>query len=158
MPPIVASIVTVAAVLAVLAGAGALVIIAVRDLAADAPRYVEDFEALREKAMAWLEQRGMESVATSVKEVDVGAEAGSFAADAAYAASGIVGSFFNVLLLTVFIQLEAGLLKEKLQLMLDRRSMDRTAKAVEDVQKYLRVKFILALANGVLLGVWCAIW
>jgi predicted PurR-regulated permease PerM len=158
MPPIVASLVTVACVLAVLAGAGAVVIVAVRDLAVDAPKYVEDFTVLRERAMAWLEQRGMESMATSVQEVDVGAHASSFATDAALAASGIVGDFINVLLLTVFIQLEAQLLKEKLALILAKRSVERTSSAIEDVQKYLRVKSLLALANGVLLGLWCWGW
>jgi predicted PurR-regulated permease PerM len=158
MPPIVASIVTIACVLAVLAGAGALVIVAVRDLAADAPKYAEDLKTLRDDAMTWLKARGLDSMATSVQEVDVGAYAGSIATDAAFAASGIVGDFINVLLLTVFIQLEAHLLKQKLQLILAKRSMERTANAVEDVQKYLRVKFLLALANGILLGIWCAIW
>lgn len=75
MPPIVASIVTVGCVLAALAGAGALVIVAVRDLAADAPKYAEDLDALRERVMAWLEQRGMKDMASSVEEIDVGARA-----------------------------------------------------------------------------------
>jgi predicted PurR-regulated permease PerM len=158
MPPFVASLITVACVLAALAAAGAVVVIAIRDLAADAPRYARDLDELREQTMAWLEQRGMHSLATSVREVDAGAQAGSLVTSIALAASGIVGDFIQVLLLTVFIQLEAQLLKKKLQLVLARRSVERTVAAVVDIQKYLRVKFVLALANGILLGAWCWMW
>lgn len=158
LPAIVASIVTVVVVLGVLAAAGALVVVAVRDLAADAPKYAQDLDALRERTLAWFEQRGMSSMAESMQKVDVGAEASSFATDVAFAASGILGDLFNVLILTVFIQLEAQLLKQKLQLILPGKSVERTTAAITDIQKYLRVKFILALANGILLGAWCALW
>ena len=34
----------------------------------------------------------------------------------------------------------------------------KAGRAFDNIQKYFRIKFLLALMNGVLLGVWCWIW
>lgn len=158
VPAIVASILTIAIVLAVIVGLGALVVLAARDLATDAPRYADELDRLRAWALDWLDDRGLHSVSDSVEKLDVGEQATGLAQDAVVYTSGIVGDLFNVILLTVFIQVEAGLIYRKLDLILARPSMQRAVEALGEIQRYLRIKSGLAVANGVLLGGWCWVW
>lgn len=158
VPVIVAAILTVLTVLGSIAALGTLVAIAVGNLAQDAPRYGEDLKGLWQGTLAWLDSRGLGGMAEGVSTVDFGGYAAGAVRAGAVWMSGVAGDVFNVLLLTVFIQLEATTLKRKLSMVLQRQSVSNTMKAFDDVQKYLRVKFLLAAMNGVLLGIWCAVW
>ncbi len=159
VPAFVASLLTLVLVLGAIAGVGALVVLAVRDLAVSAPRYAEDLTAARDSALAWLDVRGLGAIGSGIETVDAGAQSLTMAQRAVFMASGILGNLFNVLILTVFIQLETVLLKDKLTRIVERKqSVERTMSAVSEIQRYLRIKFVLAVANGVLLGGWCALW
>ncbi len=159
LPPVVAVIVTIVCVIGAIGAIGALVVVAARDLALAAPRYATQLDSLWTEVTLWLKAHGLGALAPTSDSVDAGAEASRLVRDAVFVASGILGDLLNVLFLTVFIQLEADLLKRKLQLILgDRAAVDHTLSALGEVQRYLRVKFVLSLANGVLLGLWCWIW
>lgn len=159
VPAFVASLITLVCVLAAIIGVGALVVLAVRDLAASAPLYAAELASARNAAIAWLDARGLGALGSGIQTVDAGAQSLTLVQRALYMASGILGDLFNVLVLTVFIQLEATLLKEKLQIVLHgKKPVDQTLSAIGEIQRYLRIKFVLALANGVLLGAWCALW
>lgn len=158
VPNIVAALITVAIVLASIGAVGTLVVVAVGHFAADAPRYGEEVKSLWESTLAWLNDRGLGGMVEGVSQVDFGGRAAEIVRVGAVWMSGVAGDLFNVLLLTVFIQLEATTLKRKLSMLLPSRGVSRTMRAFDDVQKYLRVKFLLAVMNGVLLGLWCWIW
>lgn len=160
MPPMVAAVVTLVAVLGFLVAIGWLIVLAASDLVEAAPGYSADLLAAREDALRWLETHDMESVASGLRSASPVGYLTVIATDAVLLASGIVGNLVTVLFLTVFIQLEAGLLKKKLVMLLHREQapMERTMQGIAEVQKYLRVKFALSVANGVLLGGWCWIW
>ena len=158
VPGIVAALVTVVIVLASIGAVGTLVAIAVGDFAKDSPRYGKEMKGLWDGTLAWLSDRGLGGVAGGLGNVDFGSRMSEIVKSGALWMSGVAGDLFNVLLLTVFIQLEATTLKRKLGMLLPSDGVSQTMKAFEDVQKYLRVKFLLAVMNGVLLGVWCWIW
>lgn len=158
VPPIVASLLTVLVVLTAIAGIGTLIAVAVTDLAVDAPRYAEEVRTLWQSALEKLDEMGLGAVAQGMATTDVGGRVSQYVQGAAMWMSGAAGDLLNVLLLTVFIQLEATSLKRKLALVSRSEGMSRAARAFDHVQKYLRVKFVLAVMNGVLLGGWCAIW
>jgi len=156
-PPIIASMVTIAVVLAVIVAIGYLMAIAAADLAISAPRYAAELERLRDRTLSWLESHQMTGLGTEVQEVDVGARASSLITESVFLVSGLAGDLLNILILTVFMQIEAQLLERKLELILPTPSVKQTIAALDQVQKYLRVKFALSLMNGVFLGAWCAL-
>lgn len=156
--PVVASVITTICVLAVLAGVGVITAFAARDLAEGAPRYAASLDTLRTQFEGWLEERRLGSVASQLDELEFTGYVGEFLRGAAVAASGVMAALLNVLILTAFIQVEAGLMRRKLELIVPARAVDRTMTAIGEVQKYLRVKFVLSVANGVLLGAWCWLW
>jgi AI-2 transport protein TqsA len=154
-PPVIASIVTIVAVLAAIGLVGFLIVLAAEDLVASAPNYGAELSKLRDETMSWLERHDMQSIGQQVQEVNVGGRASRLVADSLVMLSGLVGSLFNVLILTAFMQIETQLFERKLELILPAKSVARTQAALGEVQKYLRVKFLLSLMNGVFLGGWC---
>jgi AI-2 transport protein TqsA len=158
VPSFVAAIITVFCVLLAIGSIGTLVAVAVADLAADAPRYAAQVRTLWQSVLDQLNDMGLGSVAQGMATTDIGGRASQYVQAGALWMSGAAGDLLNVLLLTVFIQLEATVLKRKLQLVTKHEGVSRAARAFDNVQKYLRVKFVLALMNGILLGVWCWIW
>ncbi len=159
VPTIVASIITVFCVLLAIGGLGTLAAVAVTDLVADAPRYAENVRSLWESALATLQDVGLGSMAEGMATSDIGGQASRYVKSGALWMSGAAGDLLNVLLLTVFIQLEAVTLKKKLRLISKGGDgVTNADKALDNIQKYFRIKFLLAAMNGVLLGVWCAMW
>lgn len=155
LPPIVASVVTILGVLALLAAFGFLTALAARDLAEGAPRYAETFQQLLDDVQSWMKSQDMDALATRVDGVEPGGYVASAIGDVVVALGGVAEVLFNVLILTAFIQVEAHVLSDKLHMILPPASAERTESALAEVQTYLRVKFLLSLLNGVLLGGWC---
>ncbi len=159
MPAAVAAVVTLTCVLGLITGIGWLIVLAARDLMEAVPKYSDDLAGVRDDVLGWLESHQLGSLSTSVREVDAGAATGEMASRLVRVTSGIVSGLFTVLFLTVFIQLEATLLKKKLAMILHKKApVEKTMQAIAEVQKYLRVKFLLSLMNGVFLGFWCYLW
>lgn len=159
VPAVVAAIITVLVVLLAIGGIGTLAAVAVTNLVADAPRYAENMKGLWDSALAKLQDVGLGSMADGMASTDIGGSAARFVRGIAVWLSGAAGDLLNVLLLTVFIQLEATVLKKKLRLITKGGDgVANTTRAFDNIQKYFRIKFLLAVMNGVLLGGWCAIW
>jgi AI-2 transport protein TqsA len=158
VPTIVAAITTVLVVLLAIGALGTLAAIAVTNLANDAPRYAENVRGLWTGILATLDDVGLGSMAEGMARTDIGDTAAGYVRAAAVWMSGAAGDLLNVLLLTVFIQLEATTLKQKLLLISRSEGVSRAARAFDQIQKYFRVKFVLAALNGFLLGIWCWIW
>jgi len=154
-PAVLASVVTIVVVLAALAGVGFLIVLAGEDLAASAPRYGAELGRMRDELMSWLDRHQLAAIGTEMQHVNVGAHVSELVTDAVILMSGVLGTLLNVLILTAFIQIEAPLLQRKLDLIMDKVSVAQAVAALGDVQKYLRVKTLLSLMNGVFLGGWC---
>lgn len=158
VPSIVAAILTVVVVLLAIAGLGTIAGIGIAGLAGDAPKYAAQLSGLWQDTLDWLDARGLASVSRGIATTNIGGRLSGVVQAGAVWMSGAATDLLNVILLTAFIQLEATSLKRKLQAVTEREGMSRAARTLASVQKYLRVKFMLALMNGTLLGTWCALW
>lgn len=158
-PPIAAVAVTAVGALTVVAGAGLLLYIAAADLALSLPRYEAAVLDAQAALGVWLDGRGMAKLAVSVRSADPMAPTARFVESGLWQMSAVVQTLFLVLLITVFMQLEAAAYRRKLSQLTDGpRHVRQTAAALKDVQRFLLMKVALSVSNGVLLGLWCWAW
>ncbi|MEZ4365209.1 MAG: AI-2E family transporter [Kofleriaceae bacterium] len=162
LPPAVTALVTVTAVSAVLALAGAILIIAVSDVAESLPRYREAALAWRDQAAGWLVAHRLDALAGGVAELEPGRYVSAIAADSAATIGAVLQTLALVVLLTVFIQLEAGTFPARLRRVLgsvrrSRESIERTIAALAEIQRYVRVKLVLAVIKASLVGGACGV-
>ena len=159
LPSFVSAGVTIVAVLAVVGAMGGIIVGAVADLSESLPEYQAQLTAAREAVLRWLVARDLEDVAASVEQINPAASAGAMVTRTLISAGDVLGDGFLVLLIAVFIQLEATTIKDKLRIALgSAQPVEQTLGAIGEVQRYLIVKTALSLANGVLLGFWCYLW
>jgi AI-2 transport protein TqsA len=159
LPPVVAAILTTLVVLGVVAAAGVLIYLAVSDLAAQLPVYQERIEVVREDLADWLRERNMDDSARAVSRFDASEPINEFLSSSLLQVGTFVERLFFVLIITAFIQMEGAIYRRKLLAMFrSARPVHWLVQALREVQRYLVVKLIVSLVNGVLLGTWCWIW
>jgi predicted PurR-regulated permease PerM len=159
LPPIASAGVTIVAVLAVVGAMGAIMVAAAGDLAESLPEYQAQLVAARQGVLHWLQARDLGEVAASVQQINPAKSAGAMVTSTLISAGDVLSDGFIVLLIAVFIQLEATTIKDKLRIALgSAQPVEQTLNAIGEVQRYLIVKTALSAANGVLLGFWCYLW
>jgi AI-2 transport protein TqsA len=159
LPPVVAALATTVLVLGVVAAAGALFYVAASDLAGDLPVYQERIETLKTDVSIWLDSREMRGAAASVRRFDLTAPATRLLQSSFFQATAFVQGLFLVVVITAFMQMEASMYRRKLARALgDQRSVRWLDGGLREVQRYLVIKAMVSLANGVLLGGWCWLW
>jgi AI-2 transport protein TqsA len=159
LPPVVAAVVTTVLVLGVVAAAGALFYVAASDLAGNLPHYQERLETLKTDLAIWLDGREMRGVAASVRRFDLTAPATRILQSSFFQATAFLQGLFLVVVTTAFMQMEASVYRRKLVRALgDKRSVRWLDGGLREVQRYLVIKAMISLANGVLLGAWCWLW
>ena len=147
------------AILAFVAGAGALMWSAGADLAESLPRYEKQLVGLQHDAALWLRDHGMRRAAASVSALDATQPLQGLVASSLLGMSGILQTMVLVLIITAFMQLEAATYRRKLAIVFgSHRPMRKTMHALKDVNRYLFIKFLMSAMNGILLGLWCALW
>jgi len=155
-PPYLGALATCLSVLSVLAGACALAFEAGDNLADQMPRYQLGVAALQRDAAAWLDERGMVDAGHALLRWQPASYLASQVQGWALEVSGMVQVLFLVVLITVFMQLEASSYRTKLARVLGGAEPFRhTSDALADVQRYLAVKVAMGLVGGAISGVWC---
>lgn len=154
--PVVTSLVTLAVVAAVLTAVGLLAVTIVGDLVASAPEHREHLDNLRTQAAAWLSAHDLHGAARSVAGLDLESSLGGVLASSVQILFGVAQTLGLVLLLTVFIQLEAPGFGARLRRALgaaDRAAdAERTLGALTDIQRYLLVKIVSGATKAALIG------
>lgn len=120
------------------------------------PRYQAQFTNLLNSLHETLHQRGLE-VHFSFDTSWISPErVMDFASGALVGLAGFMSSVVLVLLITVFILLEANGFPVKIRTALDLPDLDlgRFTKIISEVQRYLAMKTLISLATGLLLGGW----
>lgn len=155
--PIITSLVTLAVIAMVLTAVGLLAVTIVGDLVASAPEHREHLDTLRWQAAAWLTEHDLHGAAQSVSSLDLEAWAGAVLASSVPILLGVAQTLGLVLLLTVFIQLEAPGFGKRLRRALGaaNRAADaeRTLGALTDIQRYLLVKIVSGATKAALIGI-----
>src|SRR5262249_36492495 len=137
----------------------AFVIQAGMELLDSLPRYGARLAALRAELIATLEERGLGRLAGALASADVSHSAQGAVGASALRIAGLLQTLALVLVTALFIQLEAPALESALRWRFpDPAARHQAGRALREVQKYLLVKGMLSLANGVLLGLWCWLW
>jgi AI-2 transport protein TqsA len=159
LPSFVSVAITTTVVLAIVALGGFVIYVAASGLAADLPEHSARAVALRDRFAGWLDARDLESASRSVREFTFGGAATTFASTVAMRATEFVRGLFFVLIVTAFIQLEATGYRLKLARVLGgvRKTRWLTG-ALQEIQRYLIVKLLVSMSNGILLGLWCWLW
>lgn len=159
LPASIGAALTIVGVLTLVAAAGLIIWRAGLDLAESLPMYQEKLAALKRAASGWLRAKGMREAALSVSKLDASKPAEQALTSGVLGASSFLQLLFLVLLITAFIQLEASTYRVKMARVFgSQRPFRRAVEALASVQRYLRVQVLLAVANGVLLGLWCWCW
>lgn len=120
------------------------------------PRYQAQFMTLQESFRAMLQQRGLELP----MNFDAGwispARVMDFASGALVGLAGFMSSAALVLLITIFILIEANGFPAKIRTALGLPDLDlgRFTKIGDEVQRYLAMKTVISLATGALVGIW----
>lgn len=158
MPAALAVLVTV---LINVAGLGLMIFVgtqSVTELQDRLPVYLRRFQAIQESWIESLEARGFAAAREylNLELIDPVALL-NFATDSLTRVAGLLSSAVLVLLIMYFMLSEATVFPKKVRAMFRHRTLasGRVAKIIKEVQVYLRIKFLVSLATGVLLGLWC---
>jgi AI-2 transport protein TqsA len=159
IPVVVSAGITTVVVLTVVALGGFLMYVAASSLAADLPEHSARAADLRDRFASWLAGHEMKDAARSVREFSLSGPAAEFAGNVAFRAVDFVRGLIFVLIVTAFIQLEATGYRRKLARVLGGVRKTRwLGGAMQEVQRYLIVKLVVSVTNGILLGLWCWLW
>lgn len=157
MPPIVTVGITVAAVSALMGAAALVLVAAFGDLAEALPRYQRVATAWRDDVASWLASHHLEALAATLRKSEPGAYLGAMVANSAAVLGQVAQTVAFVVLLTVFIQLEAGSFPARLRAILgsvqrSRESVERTMAALSEIQRYMLVKIAASLLRAALVA------
>ncbi len=124
------------------------------------PRYERAIVNAKYQTVAWLTLSGLGHIAAMVRAFDLSDAVQRMVADAMLQLPGFLTVLGMVLLIVLFILLEAATFRGKLRQALDWRAQAfiDVAQTVREVQRYLLVKTAVAATTGVLAGTWCAMW
>lgn len=154
--PVVTSLVTLAVIAVVLAVVALLAVSIVGDLVTAAPAHRAHLDALRWDAAAWLADHGLPGAGRSIASLDLEVWAGGMLANSVSLLAGVAQTLALVLLLTVFIQLEAPGFGTRLRRAMgaaDRAAeAERTLGALSDIQRYMLVKIASGATKAALIG------
>lgn len=120
------------------------------------PRYQAQFGALQESVLGVLRQRGVEVPANFDTGWISPARVMDMASGALVGLAGFMSSVALVLLISIFILIEANGFPIKIRTALKLPDLDlgRFAKIAGEVQQYLAMKTVISLGTGALVGVW----
>ncbi len=153
----VTSLVTIVVVTVVLALLGLLAATVLGQAIAAVPQYRVELEQTRHEAVRWLSERSLAGPAGQLARLDVEAWAGRALAGSVELMGGLLATLLMVLLLTVFIQLEAPTFSTRLRRAFgfSTRSAEaeRTINALTDMQRYLFIKMLTSAAKAAAVGV-----
>ncbi len=121
------------------------------------PVYLRRFQVVRDSWIQWLEDRGIPGRQyLSLDLIDPAAWL-DFAAGSVTRLATLVSALVLVLLVMYFMLSEATVFPQKFRAIFRQPTLGsgRAGKFVQEVQAYLRIKSLVSLATGVLLGLWC---
>ncbi|MFT4588858.1 MAG: AI-2 transport protein TqsA [Candidatus Binatia bacterium] len=130
----------------------------VNDLTSNLSGYQSMYDSRVLALEDWLENRGLDAKdAQPIKELFNPAAAIGWVGNTLGALTGIMSQAFIILLLAIFMLLEAAILPEKVRRLpgMSDGGWGRLGKIVEDVRFYMGIKTLMSLLTGFVVGLWC---
>lgn len=142
---------------AVLVGVGSILTETARQLQAELPAYVDRFGAISQGALDWLHQHGVMIPEASFDGVMDADRFMNFAGGALRGFANVMSTTFLVIILTVFLLIEARGFTDKLAAIWPQATKRlQDTGVVSEIQRYLALKSGLSLATGLLVTAWVA--
>ncbi|MDA3961605.1 MAG: AI-2E family transporter [Planctomycetota bacterium] len=140
-------------------GFGLVVVVtdSLRDLASGYPALQQAINLELARGVSWLGAHGVDISQEQVNEWFRPGAALAWVGNTLRTASGLVGQFFVVFLIVVFIWVEAAFLPAKLDRMVESGTIQHLQRALEDVRRYVGLKTVMSLLTAFLAGIWCLI-
>lgn len=131
----------------------------INDFYQDVPVYEAKIQRMMSQLVAWLNAQGLEVKAEALREVLNPKAAMGMVAQAFNSLGGVLTNVFLILFTVIFILLEASGFPAKVKRAFgeDTRALLHFDAFVETVQKYLLIKTLLSIANGVIIGLLLAL-
>lgn len=140
---------------AVLVGIGTILTETARQLQAELPAYVDRFTTLAENGIDWLHDHGIMIPVASFEGVLDAGRFMTFAGDALRGVANVMSTTFLVIILTVFLLIEARGFTDKLAAIWPAGTRRLQASGVvTEIQRYLALKSVMSLATAVLITLW----
>lgn len=153
-----AAVLAVVTEIGVLAGVVALVGGSIRGFTEAAPRYQERLEVLFGQSLDRLSALGLQFDEPTLRELLDPGLAFDMVGGALRGVAGVLSRTLIVVLIVLFVLLEAAGFPEKLEAAFGpRRATERYDRIREDVLKYLGIKTLISLVTGTVVGVAMAI-
>ncbi|MGK7312983.1 MAG: AI-2E family transporter [Candidatus Longimicrobiales bacterium M2_2A_002] len=140
---------------AILVGIGTILTETARQLQAELPAYVDRFESLTQGLLTWLHDHGVMIPEASFQGVLDADQFMDFAGGALRGFANVMSTTFLVIILTVFLLIEARGFDDKLKAIWPKAAQRlHTTGVVTEIQRYLGLKTALSLATGALITLW----
>lgn len=159
VPNVAAIVISLLAVIALLGGVGALLVVALANLSGSAAQYVASFHQIQLQTTLWLEVHHQHALAQSL----YGPRLETLLQEATtYVVMGlptVLSTVVTVLLLIVFMLLEVTTMPKRLHAALgwSTRTFSDVSRTMSEIQRYLSVKTATSAATGLCAGLWCAV-
>ena len=145
---------------AFLFGAGLLVGFSLNELYLQLPHYQERFGQIEHDIAHWMAAHGWQGSTDNLTESMMGESALATAAETLKVVLAMLSDLVLVLLILIFLLLEATGIRRKLERILaePEKDLERFGTATREIQKYLLVKTTLSIVTGIAAGTIAAIF
>jgi AI-2 transport protein TqsA len=139
-------------------GFGSVVAASVRDFNASLPEYQASLQEKSATLVAWLDQHGVRMPEQGLLKIVSPGSVMRVTGILVTALSGLLGNTLLILLVVVFMLLEASILPEKLKSELSEGNQRRLGQVLDDVRRYMGLKTLISAATGLFVAVFLAIY
>ncbi|HMO49627.1 MAG TPA: AI-2E family transporter [Kiritimatiellia bacterium] len=129
--------------------------ISLEEIYRNLPRYQENLQQQVGVILIWLESKGVETPDQMIRNALAEKTPVRIIGDAITTATHLLGRGFIVLLIAIFILLEAAILPKKLRSMpnMSDDTYERVKLVIDNVRRYIGMKTMMSALTGVLVGV-----
>jgi len=146
--------------LVVLTTVGTVAIVkSLTDLVKELPQYQTALQEKTIEALQWLKSKGVEAPEKEILKVLNPQAAIKVLGNTASAMSALLGNIFLIVLIAIFMLLEAAALPAKLRELPSKSSVlsDRMPQMVDNLRHYMGLKTVMSAITGVLVTIWVAV-
>src|SRR5450755_1772026 len=158
IPNVSAIVISLLVVIGLLAGVGALLVVALANLSGSAAQYVSSLHQVQLQATLWLEAHHQHALAQALYASQIDALLRDATTFVVMGAPTVLSTLVTVLLLIVFMLLEVTTLPKRFRAALgwSPSTFSDFSRTMAKIQRYLSVKTATSAATGLCAGLWCA--
>jgi AI-2 transport protein TqsA len=121
------------------------------------PRYTVTLQAMAESGLESLASRGLPVSDLAITEIFNASSIIDWIGGALRGLGTLLATAFLVLIIMIFVLLEAAAFPEKLRRALGADTdVGRWSKITREIQRYLGIKTLVSMVTGILAGLWCS--